>query len=50
VRACAADLGISLDDSDRLALFDGLHGGAFAAGSAADYDDIEMRLRHRIRR
>jgi hypothetical protein len=47
MRAAAADRVEPLDDGDLLAMLDGLHGGPFAAGPAADHENIEMlRVRH----
>src|SRR5207244_3596978 len=46
VRAAAANLAVPLDDGDRFALFHRLHGGPFAAGAGANYDDVEFLVRN----
>ena len=42
--ACSTDAGHAFHDGDRFILLGGLHGGAFAAGSGTDHDQVKVRF------
>jgi hypothetical protein len=48
VRARAADAAKALDDGDFLAVFPGLHGRPFAAGTRADDEKIVLMGCHAV--